>query len=387
MKLESLDLAIGMMVVFLLVSTLCSALREAIEAMLKTRAAYLERAIREMLDDKDGTGLSESLFDHPQLSGLFLGKYQPKPAHKKLWVLANGRGLPSYIPASSFAKALLDITAHGALTGEQATQPSGATVTIESLRARLIDLQSPMSERVRRVLLHALDTARGDPEAAKRNVEDWFNDSMDRVSGWYKRSTQWIVFVIALVVTVTGNVDSIGIAKHLYRDEVARNAAVASAQTIVAESKAPAAEKAREVLEQLELPVGWSRTTLPQGAEWFNRVLGWFLTAFAATLGAPFWFDVLNRVMVICSTVKPHEKSPDEFAEDRQAPPAPIIQAPAGAAAPASTVATPSPAVANATAAAAAAAAAQDELDCCGGALEEPTEDEQLPGASGGVQT
>jgi hypothetical protein len=91
--------------------------------------------------------------------------------------------------------------------------------------------------------------------------------------------------------------------------------------------------------------------------------------------------------MVIRSTVKPHEKSPDEFSEDRQAPPAPIIQAPAGAAAPASTVATPSPAVANATAAAAAAAAAQDELDCCGGALEEPTEDEQLPGASGGVQT
>jgi hypothetical protein len=387
MKLESLDLAIGMVVVFLLVSTLSSVLREAIEAMLKTRAAYLERAIREMLDDQDGTGLSQSLFDHPQLSGLFLGKYQPKPAQKKLWVLANGRGLPSYVPASCFAKALLDVAARSALTGDQATQPSGATVTIESMRARLIDPRSPMSERVRRVLLHALDTAGGDLEVTKKNVEDWFNDSMDRVSGWYKRSTQWIVFVIALVVTVTGNVDSIGIAKHLYRDEVARNAAVASAQTIVAESKAPAAKKAREVLEQLELPVGWSRTTLPQGAEWFNRVLGWFLTAFAATLGAPFWFDVLNKVMVIRSTVKPREKSPDEFSEDRQAPPAPVIQAPAGAAAPASTAATPSPAVANVTGAAAAAAAAQDELDCCGGALAESTEDEQLPEASGGVQT
>ena len=29
-------------------------------------------------------------------------------------------------------------------------------------------------------------------------------------------------------------------------------------------------------------------------------------------LGAPFWFDVLNRLMVIRSTVKPKEKSPDE---------------------------------------------------------------------------
>jgi hypothetical protein len=394
MKLESLDLAIGMMVVFLLVSTLCSALREAIEAMLKTRAAYLERAIREMLDDKEGKGLTESLFEHPLLSGLFLGKYQPRRAQKRLWVLANGRGLPSYVPASSFAKALLDIAARGATTGEHATQPSGAIVTIESLRARLIDPQSPISERVRRVLLHALDTAGGDLEAAKKNLEDWFNDSMDRVSGWYKRSTQWIVFVIALVVTVTGNVDSIAVAKHFYRDEVARNAAVASAQAIVAEGKAPAKEKAREVLEQLELPVGWSRTTLPHGPEWFNRVLGWFLTAFAATLGAPFWFDVLNKVMVIRSTVKPREKSPDEFSEDRQAPPAPVIQSPggaaaasAGAAAPALSVAAPSPAAVNMTAAAVAAAVAQDELDCCGAALAELTEDDQLPGASGGVQT
>lgn len=326
MKLESLDLAIGMMVMFLLVSTLCSALREAIEALLKTRAAYLERAIREMLDDKDGKGLTESLFDHPLLSGLFLGKYRPKPAKKKLWVLANGRGLPSYVPASSFAKALLDIAVHGVTSGKQGGEPSdGAATTLESLRARLSDPQSPISARVRRVLVHALDTARGDAEQAKKSLEAWFNDSMDRVSGWYKRSTQWLVFVIAVVVTVAGNVDSIGVAKHLYRDEAARNAAVVSAQAMVVEGKPPSKEQAREVLERLELPIGWSSATVPKGSEWFNRVLGWLLTAFAATLGAPFWFDVLNKVMVIRSTVKPREKSPDEFSEDRQAPPAPVV--------------------------------------------------------------
>jgi hypothetical protein len=46
-------------------------------------------------------------------------------------------------------------------------------------------------------------------------------------------------------------------------------------------------------------------------------LVGWFITALAATLGAPFWFDVLNKVMVIRSTVKPKEKSPDEASEDR----------------------------------------------------------------------
>ena len=34
-------------------------------------------------------------------------------------------------------------------------------------------------------------------------------------------------------------------------------------------------------------------------------------------LGAPFWFDVLNKFMVIRATVKPREKSPDEASEDR----------------------------------------------------------------------
>src|ERR1041384_4238106 len=108
MNLPSLDLAIGLIVVFLLVSTICSAVREAIEAILKTRAAYLERALREMLDDADGTGLTKSLFEHPLVSALFVGAYAPKNLKKKLWVLANGRGLPSYVPASSVAKVLLD---------------------------------------------------------------------------------------------------------------------------------------------------------------------------------------------------------------------------------------------------------------------------------------
>ena len=45
-------------------------------------------------------------------------------------------------------------------------------------------------------------------------------------------------------------------------------------------------------------------------------VLGWLVTALAVMLGAPFWFDVLNRIMVIRSTVKPHEKSPEEPSQD-----------------------------------------------------------------------
>jgi hypothetical protein len=45
---------------------------------------------------------------------------------------------------------------------------------------------------------------------------------------------------------------------------------------------------------------------------------GWFLTAIAMTLGAPFWFDLLNQIMVIRSTIKPQEKSGPEASKDPQ---------------------------------------------------------------------
>ena len=45
-------------------------------------------------------------------------------------------------------------------------------------------------------------------------------------------------------------------------------------------------------------------------------IVGWLLTAIAMTLGAPFWFDLLNQFMVVRSTIKPREKSEVEKSKD-----------------------------------------------------------------------
>jgi hypothetical protein len=88
--------------------------------------------------------------------------------------------------------------------------------------------------------------------------------------------------------------------------------------------------EAKNELESLGLPIGWAngwgapRQDNMQNRRFevwnhlFGPLFGWLLTALAATMGAPFWFDLLNKVMVIRSTVKPHEKSPEEASEDRQ---------------------------------------------------------------------
>jgi hypothetical protein len=375
--LRIVDLVAGIVFIFLLVATLCSAIREGIEAKLKTRAAYLERGIRELLDDREG-GLTKQVFNHPQLFGLFMGKYTPKPIGKSLKLLASGAGLPSYVPARNFALALLDIAARGADTTADNSGPASPTMSVASIRQSVLNIDSP---GVRRVLLTALDTARGDLDLARKNLEDWFNSSMDRVSGWYKRSTQWIVFVIAIGVTVGVNIDTLALTNFLYHDQAARTALATSAED--AAKKAPNAEEAAAALQSLDLPIGWGEAQVPHGTRpWVNRVLGWLITVLAATLGAPFWFDVLNQVMVIRSTVKPQQKSPNEASDDPQPRPPP-------AAPPANTFAIVSGALGTQlvplSSALSAASAPEAEADGCGATHGPDTADEDLPAASGGV--
>lgn len=81
-------------------------------------------------------------------------------------------------------------------------------------------------------------------------------------------------------------------------------------------------KRRRYLVEQRVLP-RWSGATPTDWArDWWDQfashLLGWLFTAFAISFGAPFWFDTLNKIMVIRSTVKPREKSGDEGSEDRR---------------------------------------------------------------------
>ena len=73
-----LEVAIGVIFLFLLVSMICSAIREGIEAWLKTRAAFLEQGIRELLHDRHAVGIARSVYTHPLIYGLYLDDYRPR---------------------------------------------------------------------------------------------------------------------------------------------------------------------------------------------------------------------------------------------------------------------------------------------------------------------
>lgn len=326
--LDMLDVVIGTIFVFLLLSLICTAVNEIIEGFLKKRASELALGIRELLNDPEGNGLAKNLYEHPLVFGLFKGAYT-----------VTGSNLPSYIPARNFALALMDvvapatdITTSGASCATTSS-PDPETPIVNPLQSLRDSINQIQNTEVKRALLTLVDAAGDDVNKARENIENWYDSSMDRVSGWYKRRSQKIVLFLGLLVAVAMNADAIAIVRSLSENPSQRAALVAAAQNYDkpqinsnnTSSDGDPLERIKKINEELPkygLPIGWdsanSKAVPPWGLIWLLKIIGWLITAIAISLGAPFWFDVLNKFMVIRSTVKPHEKSPEESSEDHQ---------------------------------------------------------------------
>jgi hypothetical protein len=355
-----IEVAIGLIFVYLLMSLICSAANEIIESFLKNRATDLERGIRELFNQADGGGLVAKFYNHPLINGLFPGKYgRSESGPMGFRDYLKSTNLPSYIPARNFAYAIIDIALHppadeaGDVVRDDANAAGAVSpaiastvlpITMDAVRSALrTNLGNSQAGRALRALA---EQSGADVNALRVNVESWFNGSMDRVSGAYTRRIKWIIFALGLTLTVFLNVNTITIARRLSTDATLRSVIVAQAEGFSnrPDAEKPDFEKNKKELEGLGLPLGW-----PNGIDFINPLknekfntwshillplLGWLLTASAISLGAPFWFDLLNKFLVIRATVKPHEKSREEGSEDRQPKPG-LTLATAGLAAPA----------------------------------------------------
>ncbi|MET0754360.1 MAG: hypothetical protein ABWZ66_13340 [Pyrinomonadaceae bacterium] len=370
-----LDVVIGMVFIYLLLSLVCSSINEIIEAFANKRAKFLEQGIKDLLNDKDGEDLSKKFYAHPLIASLIRDRHT-----KSL--------LPSYIPARNFSLALLDIVLEAGKdnkSGSAGTTPkkiaaaplvvnvstsetdkAAAVAPAENTDSPLDNLRQSVvlfeNEYVRKALLPLIDAAGNDAAKARENIENWFNSGMDKVSGWYKRRTQYIIIAIGFLVALFLNADTIAISNQLWHDKPLRDSLVSAAQefskkdtstsTTVTPLSAAAAKDCdankmtkgicsaycREnvnsaecrlsqlngemtKIESMGVPIGWSGNPLlssPNGdlqgwlLSWLMKIFGLVITAFAVSLGAPFWFDLLNKFVVIRSTVKPREKSHEE---------------------------------------------------------------------------
>lgn len=328
--LAMVDIAIGLVVVYVVMSLLCSSANEGLETFFRNRSRQLEFGIREILGDPAGTGITQALYNHPLISGLFRGSYDAaRVAPGKFY---DGKNLPSYIPSANFALAVLDIVLPA--TATQASGAAAALVPGQQLEAARALRQAAVNfpvKAVSRGLSILIDASSDDMQKVRAAIEKWFDSSMDRVSGWYKRRTQIALFLIAMLFAGVLNVDTVRIVDRLLTDPSLRNSLVSTAQEYARNGAAQSATAGNQdwtakvsaneaQLKSLGIPIGWNQPEDRSGKwYWLIKLAGILATALAATMGAPFWFDMLNRFVVIRSAIKPEEKSPADGSSPKPA--------------------------------------------------------------------
>lgn len=176
---------------------------------------------------------------------------------------------------------------------------------------------------------------------ARKNVETWFDSTMERVTGSYKRWAQVWAFVIGFILAVVLNVDSIYIAQELWRNPALRQASATYVQSFIekkTENGSALSDTDLQVIndeiQELAYPVGWNEINKQIENEisinnsgslqfldwlWFGsgKLFGWLFTALAAMQGAPFWFDTLKKLVNVRSagtnpTEKPKQSTSDK---------------------------------------------------------------------------
>lgn len=347
--MDLLSVVLGMLLVFLVFALVVSRLREWLAQATCDRGTYLRDGIHRLIDDE---AIATRVLQHPLVSGLYR---DPK---------ARGRP-PSYVEPSTFAMALANVLVRrgapastaGSTANAQLPMEESSSATLDAAKLRLA-LESFARQRspIASSLLPIIDRAGNDLEATLEGIEHWFESGMDRVSGWYKTRARRQLFWIGFAVAALVNVDAIRIFSHLngHPDEAAKLALVA--REVGATEKLGGiemkdrndrplnAEEWKALMKLLQdrsvttLPIGYAclgkvaelpaegqktKTTTWDACQdelralgqlspdaWLLKLIGWFITAFAGSLGASYWFAMLSKVVNIRSSGPPPQAKP-----------------------------------------------------------------------------
>lgn len=185
---------------------------------------------------------------------------------------------------------------------------------------------------IRDVLLAQIVAANGDLDKLRTGVATWYDFAMDRVSGLYKRDMKYLSVLVGILIAIAFNANSVSVTRALWEDPTLRASMVAVAQAelnkpakTAPDAPAPTAEELNKEMTDLQqkvttanaalkpLPIGWNAEALTKSdlTTWIERIIGWLVTGLAVSLGAPFWFDLLDKFMNIRGTGDKPAKASD----------------------------------------------------------------------------
>lgn len=232
-----LDVAVGMIFTFLAISLASGIIVEGISSIIKWRANTLLAGIKQLVNDGTFTDLAKDLYEHAAINARGPGAAAPQ------------QNKPSYIDANQFANALMDITG---ISQQIAKAGAGAPPTVQDLK-NTVDAKVMVSKnpQINELLNGMIDRTLGNPDRIKLELANWFDLAMDRLSGAYKRRTQLVSFIIAMVLAVTFNVDAVKVGRVLWEQPTV-------VDKLKLDNKVPDVKTVLPILETT-LPIGWPR--------------------------------------------------------------------------------------------------------------------------------
>lgn len=287
-----LDVGIGLVVLYLALSVFCTVINEHLATILKLRAKSLKAGIEQLIDDPT---VRREFYNHGLISGAKGVSVAGTPSQSDH---------PSYLAGSVFAMALL-----GSL---DPTKPLPAFKDIEG------SIKSLPDSNVRDALLVQVVASEGKLTELRDGLAVWFDQSMDRLSGAYKRKLKLVSLAVGLVLALSLNADTINLVQRLWHDGAlrARLVQTAAMQRMAAASITPENggssqpsalskdfDDAKSALGSI--PLGWDfrgEDSGLLGEKGLLKSFGILITTLAIMLGAPFWFDLLSKFMRIRGT-------------------------------------------------------------------------------------
>lgn len=283
------DVAIGVTLVYVGVSIFVSIISEFLSNLFSLRGKQLAASLTELFNK---SGFKDSAALKPLLKALDSAK--------------------SYVDPHVLAQVVI------AVVKDPTAPPAGTSAPIAANLLAGID-KLPDSQ-----LKTALSTIARSTETAADKVVAEVSDTIDRslkvLGERYKKYMSRITLALGLVVALVVNIDTVSLVSTLYKDKELRDELVTAADEYVKKAtpelvatcpklskdelaKKPECEAVLALGHAVKdrsgsigkLPFGWPNGFDSSSITW-SRILGWLLTGFAASLGAPFWFDLLNRI-------------------------------------------------------------------------------------------
>ena len=366
------DITIGLVVIYFILSLIASEIQELISTSLQWRAKHLKSSIELLLAGGSETEESEiikaenlvnKLYTDPLINTLnqqAKGKIEKQFRGISKNIDTKGLGEkqsgPSYLPSETFAITLLDTLKIPQLinyvknyseNGETNlhiilafykelkigvnNQDSEEYKTIQTIYGDIDqnfidfvnkDLPDDVPDNLIKSLGVIAQRSRikvgnltEEMNQFKNEVETWFDRSMDRASGVYKRNAKGVAILIGISVAIFTNTDTFHLVSRLSQDSAIRSAITQSASQRADFINDPQARRQIEkLLGDASVPIGWQNinqqfelldvkdsnsenVVLIRIWQGFKLICGWIVSGLAISMGAPFWFDILNKLV------------------------------------------------------------------------------------------